>query len=438
MGRRRLLVCAFGFPPIGGPTEFRWLQFCRFLSEFGWDIDVVTVAELPRLGRYDPRLLEQLPSQIRVHRVFPGPVHHGRFYATTGLVAGLTAGTTAKRTWRWNLKAAISRLDSRLDILKIPDRTVEWVPFAVRRVNSLLQQRHFDILVTSSAPFSSHLVGLLAQRKHLSWVGDVSDPLSFAPGRETYPQWRNQVDARLEQLCLERMNLFIVPTEEIREAYLYHFPRLKGSRIELVPYGYAEEDYISSVPEQPSDFCLVHTGAFYPDIRNPQAFFDALTFLRDLPIRVILVGVVAPQFKTYVENQGLSSKVEYAGFCERKQVVVLQKQATMLILLGNKGGLQLPGKLFEYIAAKRPVLMIRNDPHDIAAQIVSDIQRGVVADNEADQIANAIRMCYEWWKAGNLESQFSLGPRPEFSWRAQAQKFSIALESAATQAPLES
>ena len=433
---RHILVCAYGFPPLAGPTEYRWLRFVCHLALHGWLVDVLTIRPERRLDYYDEVLLRLVPGSVRVFRVNPGlyeklvigPRHHRLRHQRSVLAAG---ESKLEPTLWDRFRHGLHRLDQTLGALKIPDETFEWIPFAVWRAMRLLRANDYDIIVSSSTPFSSHLVGLAVKKlAKVPWVGDLSDPFAFSPTRRL-PTWRQTIDRWLEKVCLSEMDTVVMPVEEMRRAYVQQYKTLDPDKVYVIPYGFAEELYASVHPERSAEFCLVYTGGFYQTIRDPTNFFEALRQVRDLPIEVVLAGSLDLGYQEFLQRSGLSDMVKYIGFQSRERVAALQKGATVLMLLGNKGSLQLPGKIFDYIAASRPILMIKNDEHDLAANLVSRNRLGLVVENKPDSIAKGIRRLFALFSAGKLEPTFELGHAHEFSWSAQACKLQQLLEQVA-------
>ena len=428
----RVLIVARGFPPLAGPTEYRWLRFVRHLATHGWRVDILTVRPVPRSHYYDEKLLDLIPASVTVHRVYPGPYERliipGQMRTLAEMQKRIAAGQSADSlTLRERIRRALGNVDRALAPLKIPDDTFDWVPFAIAKAARLLAVKHYDVLVSSSCPFSSHMVGWWLKRRYgLPWVGDFSDPYVFGPFVRR-PSWRLALDRRLEQAWLDSMDAVVFPVHEMVDGYLSYYPSLDRSKVHLIPYGYAEELYESVQPEQAEGFCIVHTGWFYADIRDPTNFFAALQRLRDLPIRVVHAGGLAPHFQEHLVQSDLLAVVQNLGFVSKTRVAALQMGATVAMLIGKRGGYQLPGKLFDYIAARRPILMIKNDQHDISANMVARLSRGLVVENEPDAIAAGIRQLYAWWQEGTLDGHFDLSQSDDYSWAAQCDKMARVL-----------
>src|SRR4051812_37684232 len=66
-GRRRVLVLAYFFPPLGGGGVQRTLKHVKYLPEHGWDPIVVTTSSrsYPAL---DPSLEAEIPADVPVIR----------------------------------------------------------------------------------------------------------------------------------------------------------------------------------------------------------------------------------------------------------------------------------------------------------------------------------------------------------------------------------
>ena len=414
--KRDILLCAFGFPPLGGPTERRWVEFVRVLAARGWSIDVLAACPSPRHPRYDETSLRLIPPTVRVYRTFPGVLHHMEraAYARAGVKASGASLLARARAGGLALGRAGYRTIVRQ--LLVPDRMVDWTPFALATASRLLRRNRYRLIVSSSSPQTSHVVGyVLKRRTRLPWVGDWSDPLSFNPNYVLSP-WQRVAFRALEEKLITTMDHVVVSTEETKTAYLQHYPALPEEKVSVVYYGYNPELFGDAVKVERDGLRLVYTGIFLKTIRRPYALFDALAEIQDLPVEVVIAGAMDAEFVEYARSRGLANTVQFLGQRPHAEVLRLQKEASVLLLLGNRGGLQLPGKIFEYMAARRPILCIKNDQHDIAADMVARHNRGLVVDNDAAHIAEAIQSLHAAHAAGTLDQRFSIGPLEQFAW----------------------
>ena len=415
----RILVCTPTFPPTSGPRSLRWIQFTDYLSRKGWEVDVLTITPLPGSPRYDAESLRTLPERVAVHRTFPGVLYSLIYrYASKRTVTAEGQGGRGKSRF----SKMVRKLDQVGRSLLIPDGSIEWLPFALRRGRMLCKDNRYDALVSVGYPYTSHVIASFL-RKHVRgpWIADYGDPWSFFP--YFLPPWRKAIDRRLESLLLKRMDKIIVTTEETKAGYLSHFPFLKGEALEVIPQGYNREQFSAVEPEKPEGFRIVYTGVFYGKIREPFTFFSAVSELTDIDLEVVVAGRVEDVYREYVAKQGLGGQIRFAGNIAHDRSVALQKGATLLLLLGNLSRYQLPSKVYEYLASKRPILSVRYQEADIASRMVEKYRRGLVIENDKEKIKKAIRSLYSDWKEGRLEKRFDLKEVEEYSWDSIDVKF---------------
>lgn len=166
---KRIIYIACYFPPLGGVASIRAAKQARYLSEMGFQIDVLTVKPLWMKYPKDVSLLEGLPAGIRVWRTFlPDP--------------------------NWLFKALYGlRLNSLVVWLRrnvfIPDPELVWLPFARHRLNRMFRQRTYDLALITSGPPSSLLLGPYLKRLYgIPFVCEFRDEWVNNPERTNLPQ----------------------------------------------------------------------------------------------------------------------------------------------------------------------------------------------------------------------------------------------------------
>jgi len=418
-GSPRVLIVACGFPPASDPTSYRWLRFAGGLARLGWGVEVLTTRPAPRFEYFDPALADRIPKEVVVHRAHPG-VYQPRVWRARLARAVPVPQVNGKRAGRPGIeeapRALLRSLDERFSPLKIPDQTFEWIVPGVLLGLRVLARRRFDLIASSGAPFSSHVVAHRLQRwSRVPWVADFSDPFADNPFVRR-PGWRRRVDRALETSWFRDLAGTIVPVPEMKEMFLRRHAAVRPDSIHVVPYGFDEELYAAAPPHSFEGFTIVHTGTFYSGLRDPGPFFQALAAVSDLPIRVVHAGVLQPEMAEQMRGLGLTERFEVLGLVSREEVCPLQLGGSCLLLIGNRGGVQLPGKLLDYLGAQRPILALENDPHDIAARMVREEGAGLVVPNEPEPIERAIRQVFGWWREGTLEGRFRHDGARQYAW----------------------
>ena len=303
-----------------------------------------------------------------------------------------------------------------LSAMAFPDSKVSWIPGAHRRVRSLLKQHHFDLIYSFGYPWSCHVVGCAAQRRSgVPWVADYADPWTLNPDTRAFPSWRKRLDFWLESRLLRQAAAVVVATPEAQSflATLFGPAVAKRTRVARVAQ-FPPDEYEPLIGHLPEQFQLAFTGLFNPT-RQPYSFFDAAqVFTGQRDVRVLLAGLIDERYMDYARTRGLDPLIRHLGRLGRKQTIALQQTSHVLLSFGWPGGLQVPCKVYEYFAARRPLLHIAGDTQDPAAVLVRKYERGIVVPNDPRAIGDGLRRLYELWTAGKLEKQFDLSPLDEF------------------------
>jgi len=111
--------------------------------------------------------------------------------------------------------------------------------------------------------------------------------------------------------------------------------------------------------------------------------------------------------REWAEGLGLGDRLELISYAPRRRSLELQRDSEALLLLipdaAGRGRGVLSGKVFEYLAAERPILAVV-PPEGAAAELIRAAGAGlVVAPDDVDGIAAALRNLHAAWRAGTLE-----------------------------------
>jgi glycosyltransferase involved in cell wall biosynthesis len=385
---RRVLYLAYFFPPLGGAGVQRSLKFTRYLPEHQWLPHVLTGPA----GYWirDETLLDELDPRVQVERVG----HWGARW-----MGG--AGTATRRSGRQiHLLRRISRL------FLVPDAYIAWSRAAAAHGEALGGRYRFDAIVSTSSPDSAHLAGARLQRRlGVPWIADFRDPwtrrMAYAPPTQLHDRWHR----RLERAVLRHADRVVVTSEATREDFLNRTRGLPPDRVVVIPNGYDEadfsaaEEWIARAGEGAGQIPpILHAGQLNPERpigpylaglrhlleRDPQTAQRAAT---------LFLGAHYDGHLQEVRAAGLQSLVTFEGNRPHVESVAALLRAHVLLLLeqnSERGRLILPGKIWEYARAGRPILALV-PPGGAADRLVRELDAGRVVDPaRPDQVAAGI------------------------------------------------
>jgi len=405
--RRRVLVLAYFFPPLGGAGVQRTLKFVRYLDPLGWDATVVTTRSRD-YPAHDQSLLQEVPASAHVVR-------------TAAVPLGRWLGILFHRLHLRRLRAWVTW----------PDGGLGWAPFALLASLRAIRRDRPDVLYSTSAPYAGHLVALLLARiTGLPWVADFRDEWAANVHLADQPRTLAALTVRAESAVTGRARRVVVAADYFRLAGL---PTGDPRRTEIVN-GVDEADLPDPSPRRPAErFVLAHVGTIY-DTLDPTPALRALALLvergaieRDR-VEVRLVGSVwQPGF---APPSGIN--VELTGYVEHRRAVAEMWSATALLLYRPSSSLAPSGKLFEYLASGRPVLCLAH-PDNLASRLVREWDAGIVVDPQEEAgIEEAILTLWQRWEDGGLPDQEEVRRRTleRYSRRANAERLARVLEDA--------
>ena len=386
----KLLLVTLYFPPSGGGGVQRSLKFASHLPPLGIETHVLAPDD-SKWVHSDAEM--PLPTQAWVHRArYVGP--RGRRIAD-------------ELHGRSGMDLALLRVSTFGRRLLIPDENVTWNATAIPKAISIARSEGIDVVMTTSPPGSVHLVGAAVKRATGAlWVADLRDSLLSHPHRAAEKlsvRAKEQVTRQVALLVARKADAIVAASEAIADEARGLSPR---GRVVTIPNGCDFDDF-AGLEYTPGDrFRLTHTGSFFGK-RDPKPFLQALadSGLEDVLVR--FVGDFRPADREFLESLSLGDRVELIDYVPRRRSLALQRDSDALLLLipeaGGRGRGVLSGKVFEYIAAERPILAAV-PPDGAAAQLLRDTGAGIVAaPDDVGALRDALVELHGRWRAGTLE-----------------------------------
>jgi glycosyltransferase involved in cell wall biosynthesis len=405
----KILLATMYWPPAGGGGVPRPLKMATYLPELGIETHVLVPTDSKRMHR-DESLVAPPAAIVHRTRNLSPRVHRPK--AELAHAHGLD---------RVRLQLALTGRR-----LLVPDPSAPWLLTAVPAAIRLVRRHGIDAVVTSSPPGSVNLLGAAVKRATgVRWVADLRDSLISHPHRRQNVRGERRVASLVARYADAIVCVAPAAVEEMRALS----PR---GRVELIDHGADFDDFDGLEYTRGERFRITHTGTIFGR-RDPRPFLHALTRLDD-DVVARFVGDFRDADRAVISELGLDDRVELIPYQPRHDALALQRDSEALLLLvpggEGRGRFVVTTKIFEYLAAGRPILAVV--PEDgAAAELLRETGAGVVAPpGDVDAIAAALAGLVSGWRDGSLNG-VTLAPdvRAGLSRRARIERFAELLRS---------
>lgn len=378
MSKKKVLIITYYWPPSGGAGVQRWVKFCKYLPQLDYEPVVLTVKD----GTYpliDETLVDQIPEELKVYRskiIEP--------YSIFGALTGKGKLEVSKPATAFSTKneGLIKRLGVwvRANFF-IPDARRFWVPFAFKKAKEIIEEHQIETVITTAPPNSTHLIGTQLKKvfPELRWIMDMRDPWSKIFFNETIPRsnFADSLDVKYEKEALTLADEVIVVSESMAKLQ----KTVLNRHYHVIPNGFDHEDFPKiEAPTEHKKFTIKYVGSM-TESAIPTAFFSALQALKESHItnfELQFFGSINDSVKAVVNSYGISNHVVFKGYIPHLQAKKEMQTADLLLLVipdTANNELILTGKLFDYIAAEKPIFCIGPLPGD-ASDIILNYKLG--------------------------------------------------------------
>jgi glycosyltransferase involved in cell wall biosynthesis len=388
------------------------LKFVKYLPDCGY-LPVVLTIEAPDDRRWTPKdqaLMDEVPEQVRIHRVsIPDEVHvPGKLERAARELLGMRS--RFGRTWMNRVIEAGSRI---------------------------AEEEKPDLIFVTMSPFDgADACAEISRRTGIPWIADLRDPWALDEFQLHRTRWHRELEKSQMAKSLESAALIIMNTPEAARRVKEELPRLRASKVVSLTNGYDAEDFTGEVEAiGGGKFNIVHSGYFHAESglverarqrqfrllgrtipgveRLPRSHYYLLQalerWLKEEPgiiddVRMHCVGVLSKSDQALIDVSPAKPLFVCSGYLSHAECLRFVRGADLLFLpmhkmpAGMKAGL-VPGKTYEYMAAGRPVLatLPESDARDFLTQAGSGF---FAAPGDVPDLLAALKERYAKWKTG--------------------------------------
>ena len=372
----KVLIVTYYWPPGSGAGVQRWLKFSKYLAKLGWKPVILTVD--PDFAVYpaiDQSLNDEITPGLAVYKTRAR--NYFRLYKKDKSKIPSAGFAIDEETGFFSRFTRFVRGN-----LFIPDPRKGWNRHAFEKACEIIESQKIDRLITTSPPHSTQLIGLRIKKRYpeIRWIADLRDPWTDIYYYDKfYPTFfSRKIDCRYEKSVLKSADRIITVGNLLKELFSSKIPGI-GEKISVISNGYDEEDFKGLNPSIPEIFTISYIGTL-PDSYPLYGFLNALKLLRSSgrDFRLKFIGFVSPAQRDLIASALEKSEAEYIQYVDHRAAIsyMLDSSALLLIIPDHVSSRSIiTGKLFEYIAAGKPVICIGPADGD-AANILEETGHG--------------------------------------------------------------
>ncbi|PKG52874.1 glycosyltransferase family 4 protein [Olleya sp. 1-3] len=404
MNKKKVLIITYYWPPAGGPGVQRWLKFVKYLPEF----NIEPIVYCPSNASYpitDASLADQVnPDLTVIKQHIKEPYKIAQLFSKKSKT--ISKGIIAEKEKQSLMERLMLFVRGNFFI---PDARKNWVKPSVKYLSTYIKDFNIDTIITSGPPHSLHLIGLeLQQKLEVTWIADFRDPwTTIGYHKQLKLTSASKIKHKnLEKKVLNNANKIIVTSPSTK----VEFEQITTQPIQVITNGYDHEKVTTFGLDK--KFTLSHIGSLLSK-RNPEVLWKVL---RDLinedsdfasNFQLNLVGAVGKEVLQSIEINDLTNSLNNIGYVSHSEAIMFQKKSQLLLLIEIDSEITkaiIPGKLFEYMVANRPIIALGPIGADVAS-IIKETNTGQFFNyQDYDALKLTIKQHFEAFKKGDLKT----------------------------------
>lgn len=408
MSSKKVLIITYYWPPTGGAGVQRWLKFSKYFRQFNWEPIIYTPSN-PDFPINDETLLKDVLPNLEILKT-----QINEPYDVYRKIMGKKKTDTVNQGFLSESKE--NKVLQKMMIwvrgnFFIPDARKFWIKPSVSYLSDYLKKHKIDAIISTGPPHSMHLIALgLKQQFNIPWIADFRDPWTQIDfyNQLQLTKWADRTHKRLEKSVLKSANKVVTVSGHWAE----DLKLLCDRNIDVITNGFDADDFTTTEDTNlMPGFLFHHIGALNKD-RNPHTLWKVLgelckennAFKRDLKLK--FTGKTDAAVFESLKEQGIFENAEKTDYMAHSEVVkLLLKSPVLLLPLNDTPNILgiVPGKLFEYLAAKRPIFAIGNVEGD-TAKIIADAHAGtMVGFKDEENTKKRVLELYEQFNKQTLQ-----------------------------------
>lgn len=398
MPKKRVLLVSYYFSPSPTPRAIRWVNLVEDFIKNDHQVTVLTSSNEMNEGQLNPVYV------IEVNENILGRIRNRFLLRKNKDIT--TESFKEKKFQVTSLFMRIAKFFYKIMILVFqwPDFSWTWISEAKKKAFQIIKEDgDFDIIISVSHPFSSHVVAKSIKKKYpdIDWILDNGDPFSLL--EESKPNnffLYRSLNKRIEKDYMNLSKYFCVTTNETKDMY-EDLSQNNANKIKVIgPLLSDEADSIfkENYKKGTSDLVFSFIGTIYKKLRNPEPvinFFDKIFENED---KTVILNFYGDTNDIDISNyQVRNINLNFHGQVSRSEALMAMKKSDFLINIGNSTSYQLPSKVVEYLSSQKPIINIASIDNDSSKRVLANFSSvlniNIESLDSVEEISRVLQFC---------------------------------------------
>lgn len=416
--RSSALIIAYWFPPMSVHTWRSWYVYQELKKKFS-EVTILTTSHRKHLSTLDTQVTDQKIIAIPT-------LDYRRFYFLRKIRTAHVAERKKNRLNFWFYYL----LNSFPFNLLVGEGGAIYLILGWRAALKLVKNGEISLIFSSFRPYADHCIAWLVKRSHpeIFWVADFRDLHINPILKETFfPLFQKWCARKI----LAKADLVTTVSKGLAAHLKPFHPNvvvLRNGIGELV-----NKSNPSPVPQDQSPttkFTITYTGSMSRWLCSPMLLLEVLSEMvssKELhpdKFEILYAGKDQLSWDSIVQKTSPPIPFRSLGLISHDKAIQLQQKSHINLLLtysSNELSGILTGKLYEYLAARRPILLMVNGVKDDELEdIFNETNAGIIVYNQNSMkkcIRNFIFELYEeWLKTGEVSHRIKLESLENYKW----------------------
>ncbi len=373
---------------MGGGGVQRISKFLKYWNYEDYDISVLTVKS-SYFYADDTSLEQDIPPHVNVHRTETfDPFRLMYFFKSFVERSPKNQNKLSKESG--NILRKLS------GFLFIPDSRILWLPFALYRAGKIHKKHKIDFIITTLPPFTSGIIAwILRKILRIPYILDFRDSWTCNPYIPRISYFHNFLHTKLENFVISRALATIFVNPNLRKYYTTKYKYLNRKQTCVIRNGYdpVDFDFDNHVSDKISKhfFRIGILGTVYSQGNSPKPLLMAVSELMGIipqlknKLRIAFIGKWSDDFLKEANSYRLDKVLDWINYLPHKEALAVANQLDALALAIDssfEGSEHVtPGRIYEYLYLKKPILAICPQNSDIA-WLIRECNAGMIIEYE--------------------------------------------------------